>query len=218
MSGRSWRRALPQPDIGATRTPWAANACASTKAGLAARDPRDPVFATSEGRRSSARQSSRAVSPKPLLFRECGQARSAASGRIRSPAFSASRPQPVSLPGPELRGKSASPRRSLPRSRAFSAYDPKGDKAMTGASVLVGLRSLLRAPLTVALLATNRGRVVPARGPHSCWRGSAAKCSYSPREREKCANTPFATRAGTSALMVRPSPLPAVGVRWWIGI
>jgi hypothetical protein len=33
---------------GATReTPWAANACASTKAGLAARDPRDPVFAIS---------------------------------------------------------------------------------------------------------------------------------------------------------------------------
>jgi len=30
---------------GATRTSWAANVCANSKAGLAARDPRDPVFA-----------------------------------------------------------------------------------------------------------------------------------------------------------------------------
>ena len=33
--------------MGATPTPWGANACASMKGGLAARDPRDPVFATS---------------------------------------------------------------------------------------------------------------------------------------------------------------------------
>jgi hypothetical protein len=35
---------------GATRTPEAANACASTKAGLAARDPKDPGFAKLETR------------------------------------------------------------------------------------------------------------------------------------------------------------------------
>jgi hypothetical protein len=35
---------------GATRTPWAANACASMKGGLSAHDPRDPVFATGASR------------------------------------------------------------------------------------------------------------------------------------------------------------------------
>jgi hypothetical protein len=39
--------ALSQPNIGSRRTPWAINARAGTKAGLATRDPRDPVFARS---------------------------------------------------------------------------------------------------------------------------------------------------------------------------
>jgi hypothetical protein len=39
-----------------------------------------------------------------------------------------------------------------------------------------------------------RGRAL-----HSCWRGSAARRSYSPRECEKCANTLFATRGQVGA-------------------
>lgn len=39
-----------------------------------------------------------------------------------------------------------------------STRDRNGDEAMTGASVLVGLRCLLRAPLTVALLTKGRSR------------------------------------------------------------
>ncbi len=41
----SRRSGLPLSDIGSHAKAWAANACASTKAGLAAGDPRDPVFA-----------------------------------------------------------------------------------------------------------------------------------------------------------------------------
>jgi hypothetical protein len=58
----------PFRTLGATRTPWAANACTSTKAGLAAGDPRDPVFASSETRWTVAP----ADEPGVLLFANAG--------------------------------------------------------------------------------------------------------------------------------------------------
>jgi hypothetical protein len=57
----------------ATRTRWAANACANTKAGLAADDPRDPVFARTRLARRTA------------LFVERWAVRRAGAARRRHP-------------------------------------------------------------------------------------------------------------------------------------
>ena len=60
----------------------------------------------------------------------------------------------------------------------------------------------------VRALRWRRLTPVPRNGLHSCWRGSAARRSYNPRECEKCANALFATRGGRPALVIESRPAP----------
>jgi hypothetical protein len=52
-----------------------------------------------------------------------------------------------------------------------------------------------------------------ARKPVRLDRTRGGKCSFSPRECERCSNTLCATRAGGWVLMIAPRPPVATGVR-----